>query len=209
MPDVPQNITRNDILQAIARIDKEGIPSGTHSSTYDLVHDENRYPPKLVVSWANAFANEEELDRGSFSGGKDTACFRLLEKEGFSIDTKDDIPALYTLWDELLDAWPKSRIESMTLTEYSAVGDKNSFCNWLESRSEKLGSIWGGSSFKFGIYNRSDKSEKSESTRYTYTDEYAWESKLGGSEQEAFNAVKDYILSVVTYVQAGTLSDIE
>mgnify|MGYP000524082381 CR=1 FL=1 len=89
MPDVPQNITRNDILSAIGRINEEDIPSGAHSSTYDLIHDGNRYPPKLVVSWANAFANEVELDRSSFPGGKDTACFRLLEREGFQIEPKE------------------------------------------------------------------------------------------------------------------------
>ncbi|KZY87186.1 hypothetical protein A3743_15320, partial [Oleiphilus sp. HI0072] len=57
--------------------------------TYDVIHEGKAYPPKLVVSWANVFASGDELDRNSFNGGKDTACFRLLEREGFQIEEKD------------------------------------------------------------------------------------------------------------------------
>jgi hypothetical protein len=42
-----------------------------------------------VVSWANEFANGEELDRMSFYGGKNTGCFKLLEREGFQIIDKE------------------------------------------------------------------------------------------------------------------------
>jgi len=87
--EIPQNITRKDLLKAIDRIDKESIPANAHSSTYDLVHEGKSYPPKLVVSWANKFTNGEALDRGSFAGGKDTDCFKLLEREGFQIGPKE------------------------------------------------------------------------------------------------------------------------
>ena len=86
--EVPSNITRENLLKAIERIDTEGVPSGAQSSTYDLVHSEKRYPPKLVVSWANVFANGDELDRATFGGGKNTPCFKLLEKEGFTVERK-------------------------------------------------------------------------------------------------------------------------
>jgi len=81
----------------------------------------------------------------------------------------------YDLWDEFLKVWPASRIKEMKLEEYNQAGDFETFCNWLESKLEKIGSIWGGSAFKFGIYNRKDKSEKEAAARYTYTDNYAWE----------------------------------
>lgn len=32
MPEIPQNISRNDLLRAIKRIDEEGIPANAHSS---------------------------------------------------------------------------------------------------------------------------------------------------------------------------------
>ena len=41
-----------------------------------------------LQSWANVYANGEELDRTSFEGGKGTPCFQLLEREGFVIQEK-------------------------------------------------------------------------------------------------------------------------
>tara|TARA_R110001599_G_scaffold230819_1_gene430091 strand:- start:1861 stop:4959 length:3099 start_codon:yes stop_codon:yes gene_type:complete len=87
--EIPENITRKDLLKAIELIDKEGIPANGHSSTYDVIHEGKPYPPKLVVSWANKFANGEELDRMNFPGGKNTYCFKLLEREGFQIVDKE------------------------------------------------------------------------------------------------------------------------
>jgi hypothetical protein len=37
------------------KIDREGIRSGRNMLTYDLIHEENPYPPKLVISIANRF----------------------------------------------------------------------------------------------------------------------------------------------------------
>lgn len=58
---IPDNITKEHIEKAIAEIDKKGVRKGRLSSTYDLVHNGKSYPPKLVISIANRFANEEEL----------------------------------------------------------------------------------------------------------------------------------------------------
>jgi 5-methylcytosine-specific restriction protein B len=59
---IPENITKEHILSAITEIDKKGVPKGRHSSTYDLVYNGNSYPPKLVISIANRYANGEESD---------------------------------------------------------------------------------------------------------------------------------------------------
>ena len=81
-------ITREHILQAIQKIRKEGVPNHAQSSTYDVLYEGERFPPKLVVSYANVFANGEELDRNNFSGGKESKCFKLLENRGFQIVDK-------------------------------------------------------------------------------------------------------------------------
>ncbi len=86
---IPNNITREHLLLAIKKIDAEGIPANAHSSTYDVVFQSKRYPPKLVVSWANIFANNFELDRSTFEGGLGTSCFNLLEIEGLTINNKE------------------------------------------------------------------------------------------------------------------------
>jgi len=85
----PNNITKDDLIKAIEKIDSEGIPSDADSQYYDVIHNGKKYPPKLVVSYANIFANGELLDRASFSGGLDTLCFKLLEKNGFTIESKN------------------------------------------------------------------------------------------------------------------------
>jgi len=89
MSEVPSNITKEHIQKAIERIDNENIEKGSQSSTYDVFHKGKRYPPKLVVSWANEFANGEILDRQSFSGGLKSASFRVLNKAGFEIVEKE------------------------------------------------------------------------------------------------------------------------
>lgn len=120
-----------------------------------------------------------------------------------------DEQELYGLWDEFLSEWPRSRLETMSLSEYTGVGDEKTLCRWIEKRLEGLGSIWGGSSFKFGVYQRGDKTEKPSSKRHTFTADYAWESKFGGSSAEAFETVRAHILGVLSNLSAGNLRAID
>lgn len=88
---LPKNISRSHLLNAIKKIDNEGVALNADSTYYDVAYNGKRYPPKLIVSYANLFANGEILDRSSFEGGKGTACFRLLEKNGFTIVGKTSV----------------------------------------------------------------------------------------------------------------------
>jgi len=85
----PDNITRAHILKAIVKIEDEGVPAGAHSSTYDVAYKDGLYPPKLVVSYANLFANGKVLKRSGFHGGRNEPAFRLLKKSGFEIYEKE------------------------------------------------------------------------------------------------------------------------
>ncbi len=85
---IPKNITKEHLLKAISKIDNDGIPKDGDSQYYDVVYNGRRYPPKLIVSYANIFANGKELDRNKFEGGLDTECFKLLEDNGFLIINK-------------------------------------------------------------------------------------------------------------------------
>ena len=84
----PSNIELEHIESAIKEIDDKGIRKGRHSSTYDVIYNDNTYPPKLIVSIANRFANGEELDPNLFNGGIGTDCFNILEKNVFKIVKK-------------------------------------------------------------------------------------------------------------------------
>ena len=84
---IPKNIKRNHIINAIAELDKDiNLLDRRHSTRYDLYFNENFYPPKLVVSIANKYANGNELPADSFITDE---CLRLLEKLNFMIQEKE------------------------------------------------------------------------------------------------------------------------
>ena len=85
---IPKNLSKEHLIKAIDEISNLGIRKGRHSSTYDVVYKNEKYPPKLIVSIANRFANGEELNPNDFSGGEGTDCFKLLEDNGFEIIKK-------------------------------------------------------------------------------------------------------------------------
>jgi hypothetical protein len=80
---IPKNIKRVHILKAIEEIDKEGIPQGRKSKKFVLAYKRKYYPPKYVISLANKYANNVELNSSTFSGGQETN--RFLTNLGFQI----------------------------------------------------------------------------------------------------------------------------
>ena len=50
---IPVNITKEHLLAAIKKIDDEGIPKDADSRFHDVIYNGNKYPPKLIVSYAN------------------------------------------------------------------------------------------------------------------------------------------------------------
>lgn len=76
-------ISRDNVLAAIERIQREGVPRSRLSTRYHLVHEGKRLPPKYVVSLAVQDATGKELDPHEFSGGGETNS--LLRHLGFSV----------------------------------------------------------------------------------------------------------------------------
>ena len=120
-----------------------------------------------------------------------------------------DFQQQYALWDEFLSVWPASRLATMTLDEYSQAGSKDSFTYWIESGLDKLGSIWGGSSFKFGVFSRKDTEDKKSDAKLSYSDTHGWYSSLGASAQEAFEKVRGHVVQVATLAAQGDLDGID
>jgi len=120
-----------------------------------------------------------------------------------------DFEKQYELWDEFLGKWPISRLSTMTLDEYSKAGSNDSFTHWIESHLDQMGSIWGGSSFKFGVYSRKDTDEKKSAAKLSYSESHGWYSSLGESAQGAFKNVQRYIVKVATMASQGDLDGIE
>lgn len=83
------NIKKEDLLKAIEEIDKNGIPPGRKSFKYDLLYDNKKYPPLLVVSYANKIVNGKEFPPNTLGGGPSSDAFKLLNKEGFEVILKN------------------------------------------------------------------------------------------------------------------------
>lgn len=114
------------------------------------------------------------------------------------------------LWDKFLQRWPLKSLDKITLRDYSLAGDADCFTyGWLEQRTEDLGSIWGGSAFKFGIYSRKNQSDKDSSAGRSYSAEYGWYSKYGSTPEEAFEQVQAIIVAIANAARAGNLDAIQ
>lgn len=112
------------------------------------------------------------------------------------------------LWNDFLERWPRESLPKLTLEAYTAAGSNDSFCYWLEKRTEQLGSIWGGSAFKFGVYSRLDITDKPDKNGRRYTSSYGWLTKYGDSPQAAFERVKAEIIKVAEASYLGKVDTV-
>ena len=114
------------------------------------------------------------------------------------------------LKDEFQQRWTLQAVENMTIEQYTGIGNKDTFTYWLESKTEKLISIWGGSAYKFGIFKRAQNDDKKEpSNGKTGDGEYGWYKKYGNTRDEAFEKVKNLILQIINYAQNEEFENID
>jgi hypothetical protein len=84
------HVTHDDVLHAIQEYDRLGPKDffSAHgfapTTTYELVWDERRYPPKAILGTAYELATGQRLGSGDFEGGKSGAV-RVLGQLGFNI----------------------------------------------------------------------------------------------------------------------------
>jgi len=73
------NVTRTEVVRAIEEYDRLGPEAffAAHgfapTTTYDLVWDDRRYPPKAILGTAYEFATGQRLASSDFEGGKSGA----------------------------------------------------------------------------------------------------------------------------------------
>jgi hypothetical protein len=86
-------VTRDDVLRAIREYDRLGPQAffSAHgfgpTTTYDLVWDERRYPPKAILGTAYEFGTGQRLASGDFEGGK-AGAVAVLGRLGFTVAHK-------------------------------------------------------------------------------------------------------------------------
>jgi hypothetical protein len=88
-----EQVSHDDVVRAIREYDDLGAEQffSEHgfapTTTYDLVWEERRYPPKAILGTAYELATGERLASGDFEGGK-TGAVRLLGKLGFTVQPR-------------------------------------------------------------------------------------------------------------------------
>ncbi|HKD34056.1 MAG TPA: hypothetical protein VKB73_11445 [Gaiellaceae bacterium] len=79
-----------DVVRALEEYDRLGAQRffSEHgfapTTTYELVWEERRYPPKAILGTAYELATGERLSSGDFEGGKSGAV-RILGQLGFTV----------------------------------------------------------------------------------------------------------------------------
>ena len=93
MTVVWDHVSRTDVVRAIQEYDRLGPEEffSAHgfasTTTYELVWDKRRYPPKAILGTAYEFATGQRLASGDFEGGK-TGAVKVLGKLGFTIQPR-------------------------------------------------------------------------------------------------------------------------
>jgi hypothetical protein len=87
-------VARDHVERAIQEYDRLGPEKffSAHgfapTTTYDLVWDERRYPPKAILGTAYEFATGQRLASGDFEGGKSGAV-KVLGELGFTVQARN------------------------------------------------------------------------------------------------------------------------
>ena len=82
-------VLREHVVAATLEYDRGNRPEGlSESTTYDLLHGDTRYPPKMIMGMAFKLATEQVLTGSMFEGGLNTPCFKRFEELGFKIVPK-------------------------------------------------------------------------------------------------------------------------
>jgi hypothetical protein len=87
-------VARDNVVRAIQEYDRLGPREffSAHgfapTTTYDLVWEERRYPPKAILGTAYEFATGQRLASGDFEGGKSGAV-KVLGDLGFTVQARN------------------------------------------------------------------------------------------------------------------------
>lgn len=109
------------------------------------------------------------------------------------------------LYNDFLKEFPLESLKDMPLEKYTNLNRSDSFCYWIESKTYELGSFWGGSSYKFGIYRYSKKPNNP--TIIVSDDEYAWYKWYNTSDRN--EAYQITLRSIIEIAESASIGDFE
>jgi len=109
--------------------------------------------------------------------------------------------------DHFHNRWSTKDIENISLNQYVGIKNKDTFCQWVETKTKILGNIKGQPSIKFGIYEREDKEKKPKN--YNNDEIHSWGKIFGNNKINAFNEIKKNIINVIKFSLAGKFKEID
>lgn len=111
---------------------------------------------------------------------------------------------------DFLERWPIDNLSKMSLRHYNHVGDRDTFCQDVETKTRLLASIKGNSSAKFGIYRQLNKASRPPGT--VSNELYTWETKFNSKDLDeniAFKKVMEEVQHIANFAMAGDFESIE
>lgn len=122
----------------------------------------------------------------------------------------DTIKERRGLYKQFQEAFPIESLEKMPLEKYTNLHEvdlDDTFCYWIENKTRSIGSMKGGSSFKFGIYKYLERPNVS----YMQSDDqYAWYRKYNKeTAQEAYVIVRNAVVRIAEHASKGEFEEID
>jgi hypothetical protein len=117
------------------------------------------------------------------------------------------INELKELLDQFLNRWTVDEVKSLKLRDYVGIDNKDTFCQWVETKTRMLGSIKGMTSIKFGIYERKDTKKKPKN--YKNDEKYSWLKKCGNDRNAAFEQTKQNVIKTIELAMLGKFEKID
>ncbi|MEO7862624.1 MAG: HNH endonuclease [Nitrospirales bacterium] len=114
---IPQNITRQHVVQAMRQIDVKGVPPVNKSTKYDLWSGKRKYPPKYTISQANHFAGNKELLVSDFYGGNEANNF-LIARDFKIIDKRGNLIKPEPVSEDEESSFPEGKIKYRKHRQY-------------------------------------------------------------------------------------------
>lgn len=145
------NFTREDLIAAIKKIDENPqLKTKRASSTYDLIYNEKKYPPILLLSVANQLNNGKELLLNDFNNDVKEP-FKILRDNGFEIKKKQT-----SYYDQLVQFLQQAKTTNLKFSTFAKsfldLKVKVSFGQGVPARIPWISFLRDGISTNNGIY---------------------------------------------------------
>lgn len=118
----PKNLNSEHFLQAMNRIDREGVPPRASIKNFAVEHEGKEYPPKLLISYASGYANGTDLDRGEFQVSEGNKPYQAIIDAGFQVkrlNEKNLKPDIYDYYPRLESFLEQAQDGGLTTSDFS------------------------------------------------------------------------------------------